>query len=258
MPVTDAIAALARRDRLLVAAGLAAIAGLAWLYLLTLASGMDGGTQSAAMPALRPWSATDFALMFAMWAVMMVAMMTPSAAPMILLHAAVIRKRPGPDYPATATAAFAAGYLAVWTGFSALATLLQWGFGQTALLSPMMASTSPWLGGTLLIAAGAYQVTPLKQACLQHCRSPVHFLTSHWRKGTGGAFRMGLAHGLFCVGCCWVLMALLFVGGVMNLLWIAALAAFVLLEKVVPHGLLLGRAAGGLLVLGGLWLIVQG
>ena len=122
----------------------------------------------------------------------------------------------------------------------------------------MMVATSPYLGGDLLIAAGAYQVTPLKHACLQHCRSPVQFLTSHWRKGTGGAFRIGLAHGLYCVGCCWVLMALLFVGGVMNLLWIAAIAIFILAEKILPRGILLGRITGGLLVLSGLRLIAQG
>jgi predicted metal-binding membrane protein len=252
--MTGAIEALARRDRLLVAAGVAAIAGLAWLYLVFLAPGM----QAMAMPALEPWSAVDFALMFVMWAVMMVAMMTPSAAPMILLHAAIIRRRPAPDRPIAATAAFTAGYIAVWTGFSALATALQWGLEQATLLSPMMVSTSPYLGGALLIAAGAYQMTPLKQVCLRHCRSPVGFLTGHWRPGAAGAFRMGLAHGQYCVGCCWALMALLFIGGVMNLLWIAALAIFVLTEKIVPYGILLNRATGGLLVLSGVWLIVQG
>lgn len=253
MPLTVAIETLVRRDRLLVAAGLASITGLAWLYLLNLAPGME----NMAMPALRPWTATDFALTFVMWAVMMVAMMTPSAAPMILLHAAIIRKRPEPARPAQATAAFTAGYIAVWIGFSALATTLQWGLEQAALLSPMMASTSPYLGGALLIGAGAYQVTPLKHACLQHCRSPVQFLTSHWRRDTGGAFRIGLAHGLYCLGCCWALMALLFVGGVMNLLWIAAIALFVLAEKMVPHGILLSRATGGLLAVSGVWLILQ-
>jgi predicted metal-binding membrane protein len=256
--VVTVVETLARRDRLLVVAGLTAITALSWFYLLNLASGMSGGMQSMAMPTLEPWSVGDFTLMFVMWAVMMVAMMTPSAAPMILLHAAIIRKRPEPDRPATATAAFTAGYLVLWTGFSALATLLQWALEQAALLSPMMVSTSPYLGGALLIAAGVYQITPLKNACLQHCRSPVHFLTSHWRKGTGGAFRMGLAHGLYCIGCCWVLMALLFVGGVMNLLWIAAIAIFVLMEKITPHGHLISRATGGMLALGGLWLIAQG
>ncbi len=257
MQVTGAIAALARRDRLMVAAGLAAITGLAWVYLVSLAAGTDA-MQAAAMPALRPWSAADALLMFAMWAVMMVAMMTPSAAPMILLYAAIAGKSRAQVRPVAHSGAFACGYLAVWTGFSALATGLQWGLEQAALLSPMMAGTSPRLGGALLVAAGVYQMTPLKHACLSHCRSPIHFLTGHWRKGAGGAFRMGLDHGVYCVGCCWVLMALLFVGGVMNLLWIAALAAFVLLEKVLPRGVLASRIAGGLLVLGGLWLIVPG
>lgn len=121
----------------------------------------------------------------------------------------------------------------------------------------MMVSTSPYLGGALLIAAGVYQMTPLKQVCLKYCRSPVHFLSSHWRKGAGGAFKMGLDHGLFCLGCCWAIMGLLFVGGVMNLLMVAAIAGFILLEKVMPRGVLVGRAAGGLLVLAGIWLIVQ-
>jgi len=194
--------------------------------------------------------------MFVMWAVMMAAMMTPSAAPMILLYAAITRKTRAEGRPVAHSGAFASGYLATWTAFSALATVLQWGLEQAALLSPMMAGTSPYLGGVILIAAGTYQMTPLKHACLKHCRSPVHFLVGHWRKGAGGAFRMGLNHGFYCVGCCWVLMALLFVGGVMNLLWIAALAGFVLLEKIVPHGVLVGRVAGGLLIIAGLWLTV--
>ncbi len=121
----------------------------------------------------------------------------------------------------------------------------------------MMVSASPYLGGALLIAAGAYQMTPLKNVCLKHCRSPVQFISSHWRKGSGGAFRMGLDHGLFCLGCCWAIMGLLFIGGVMNLLWVAAIAVFVLLEKIMPRGVLVGRAAGGLLMLAGLWLIAQ-
>ncbi len=260
MPAAGAISTLARRDRTIVLAGLVAIAGLSWAYLLHLAAGMDAASadmQTMAMAGLRPWSAVDFVLMFAMWAVMMVAMMTPSAAPMILLFAAIVRKSRGQRSPAAASGLFVAGYLAVWTGFSAVATASQWGLEQAALLSPMMVSTSPYLGGALLIAAGIYQMTPLKQVCLHHCRSPVHFLSGHWRNGVGGAFRMGVDHGLFCLGCCWALMALLFVGGVMNLLWVAAIAIFVLIEKVVPRGALVGRAAGGLLLLAGLWLIVQ-
>jgi predicted metal-binding membrane protein len=255
MPPAKTIEALARRDRTLVAVGLAGIVALSWLYLVTLASGTDG---MAAMPALRPWSIADALLMFVMWSVMMAAMMIPSAAPMILLHAAIIRKRGAAKAATAETSAFAAAYLAVWTGFSALATALQWALEQAALLSPMMVATSPYLGASLLIAAGLYQMTPLKHACLQHCRSPVHFLTSHWRKGAGGSLRMGLEHGLYCLGCCWVLMTLLFVGGVMNLLWIAAIAGFVLLEKIVPRGVLAGRIAGGVMILGGVWLLAQG
>jgi len=260
MPVTATIAALARRDRLMVAAGLVAITGLAWIYLVYLAAGMggmQGAMQTAAMPALRPWGAGDAVLMFAMWVVMMVAMMTPSAAPMILLHAAILRKSDSHASPAAATAAFAAGYLVVWAGFSAIATALQWGLEQAALLSPTMVSTSPVLGGALLAAAGLYQMTNLKEVCLQHCRSPIHFLSLHWRKGTLGALRMGLDHGVFCLGCCWVLMALLFVGGVMNLLWIAALAAFILIEKIAPRGVQIGRIAGGLMILGSFALFTQ-
>ncbi|NIP75569.1 MAG: DUF2182 domain-containing protein [Xanthomonadales bacterium] len=256
MDVTTAIEALARRERWLIAAGLAAIAVLSWVYLFYLVYRMDiGATEMAgmgvAMPVLKPWTLTDAALMFVMWSVMMAAMMTPSAAPMILLHAAILRKR-GPDEPlAGPTSAFTAGYLAVWAGFSAIATALQWGLEQVALLSPMMVSTSPILGGLLLIAAGFYQMTELKEVCLQHCRSPMHFIAEHWRKGTGGAFRMGLDHGIYCVGCCWVLMALLFVGGVMNLLWIAALAAFVLIEKLVRGGAVFGQVAGGAMIVAG-------
>ena len=260
MPVTTAIETLARRDRLMVAVGLAAITALAWIYLLFLATGMDdmqAAMQTAAMPALEPWSGADFVLMFVMWAVMMVAMMTPSAAPMILLYAAITRKTRADGPPVAHSGAFLSGYLVVWTGFSVMATTLQWALEQVALLSSMMVSTSPLLGGALLIAAGTYQMTPLKQACLIHCRSPVQFLSSHWRKGPGGAFRMGFNHGLYCLGCCWVLMVLLFVGGVMNLLWIAALAGFVLAEKIVPRGILFGRIMGGAMILGGLWLLAQ-
>lgn len=256
MPAAAVVEILVRRDRLVVVTGLAGIVGLSWVYLLHLSAAMEA-MPAMAMVGLRPWSSIDFILTFAMWAVMMVAMMTPSAAPMILLYCAIVRKRREPGRAAAASGGFIAGYLVVWTGFSALATALQWGLEQAALLSPMMVSTSPYLGGALLIAAGVYQMTPLKQVCLKYCRSPVHFLSSHWRKGAGGAFKMGLDHGLFCLGCCWAIMGLLFVGGVMNLLMVAAIAGFILLEKVMPRGVLVGRAAGGLLVLAGIWLIVQ-
>jgi predicted metal-binding membrane protein len=148
---------------------------------------------------------------------------------------------------------FGAGYLAVWTGFSAVAGLSQWLLHRAALLSPAMASATPRLGGGLLIAAGVYQWLPLKGACLMHCRSPLGFFSHAWREGAAGALLMGLRHGLYCVGCCWLLMALLFMAGVMNLLWVAAIAGFVLVEKVVPGGRLLGKVAGALLVAWGTW-----
>ena len=156
------------------------------------------------------------------------------------------------DTPLAPTATFVLGYIAMWSLFSVAATLVQWGLDQAALISPMMVSTSPSLGAGLLIAAGIYQWLPFKDACLQHCRAPAHFLAEHWHKGKAGAFRMGLEHGAFCLGCCWALMGLLFLGGVMNLLWIAAITLFVLLEKVLPFGDRGGRVMGALMVLAGL------
>ena len=170
------------------------------------------------MVQLHAWSAMHFGMMFAMWAVMMVGMMLPSATPTTLVYAAVARKAERDGQSVASTSVFVAGYLTMWTLFSLGATLAQWALEAAALLSPMMVSTSPLLGGALLVVAGLYQFTPLKEACLEHCRSPAHFIAESWRPGTGGAFRMGIEHGAFCLGCCWVLMLLLFVGGVMNLL----------------------------------------
>jgi predicted metal-binding membrane protein len=196
-------------------------------------------------------------LLFLMWAVMMMAMMLPSAMPMILLQAAVVRKIGNGRSFAVSLGVFVGGYVVVWTLFSIAATALQAWLEYLALLSPMMVSKSPQLGGLILVAAGVYQVTPMKDVCLKHCQTPMAFVAAHWRPGVGGAFRMGLHHGLFCVGCCWLLMALLFVGGIMNLLWIAALAAFVLLEKIAIPGTRTGRAISGLcLMAAGVWFLV--
>jgi predicted metal-binding membrane protein len=260
-----------RRDRLPALAGVIGVTVLAWLYLVWLAAGMSGdmsgggmGDMSGgamagmAMPALRVWSAGYFVLMFLMWTIMMVGMMLPSAAPMILLYDRVRERQEAKGASLAATGVFAAGYLAAWALFSLGATAAQWGLERAALLSPMMVSASPWLGGGLLILAGVYQWTPLKNVCLVHCRAPITFLAHHWRPGRAGAFRMGLHHGLYCVGCCWVLMAMLFVFGVMNLLWIAALAIFVLLEKILPRGDLVGRVSGGLMIAAGLFLMFAG
>jgi len=187
----------------------------------------------------------------------MVAMMIPSAAPMILTFALVNRKRRESERPFVPTGIFLLGYLVVWTGFSVLAAVAQWILHAKALLSPMMVSTSPMLGGALLLGAGVFQWTPLKNTCLAHCRSPLGFLMTDWREGRWGAFVMGLQHGAYCIGCCWILMALLFVAGVMNMWWIAIIAVFVLLEKVAPKDLFIGKMAGTLLALWGLWLIVM-
>ncbi len=284
--------AVLKRDRLVVIGGLAGVVVLAWVYIL-LGSGMDmsalemtrmsepaglgdssgissgissgvssdGGAMSEvmdmAMDAMQPmaWTVGTAVLMFFMWWIMMVAMMLPSAAPMILLFAAVNRKQRRAGSPYTPTGIFAFGYLAVWGFFSLMAAAAQWGLERSELLSSMMVGTSVVLGALLLIAAGVWQLTPLKHACLKHCRSPIHFLSHHWRKGRLGAFRMGVEHGAFCLGCCWFLMALLFYGGVMNLYWIVGLALFVLLEKVLPGGHRLGGVAGvGLVAWGGLLL----
>ena len=262
-----------RRDRVVTVMALVIITLLSWAYLASLAADMDmsmdaaveggamapspeGSSMAGMAPALQPWSMADAVAMFVMWAVMMVAMMLPSAGPMILLHAKVSRTQtPGAGTP-VATAAFTLGYLLAWTGFSAVATALQWGLERLSLLSPMMVSTSDLLGGVLLLAAGVYQLTPLKEACLHHCRSPVAFVMAHWRTGVRGALVMGLDHGVYCIGCCWLLMLLLFVGGVMNLTWIAGLAVLVLLEKVLPRGRLVARLSSAGLLIGGGWLLL--
>jgi predicted metal-binding membrane protein len=237
-----------RRDRLLVAACLLIAIGLSWGWLYGGAGMMEPMGDMVMPMSSGPWTPGHALLVLAMWAVMMAAMMLPSAAPMILLHATLARRRADGGRPEATAGAAAAGYLAVWSGFSVVATALQYGFEQAALLSPMMETTSRALAGALFVAAGVYQWTPLKQRCLRHCRSPLDFLTSHWRPGPRGAFTMGLQHGLVCTGCCWLLMGLLFVGGVMNLAWIAGIAAFVAVEKLGPGGPLLARAAGTAMV----------
>jgi predicted metal-binding membrane protein len=242
-----------RRDRTIVLSALAVIIALSWAYVFSLASemqNMDVPTEIA-MPQMQAWDVTNFALMFVMWAVMMVAMMTPSAAPMILMFAGINRKRQKQQAPYVSASVFLLGYLVVWAAFSVLATAAQWGLHAVSLLSPMMVSTSPVLGGILLLIAGIYQWTPLKHACLSKCRSPLGFVLNEWREGRWGAFLMGLKHGSYCTGCCWSLMALLFVAGVMNLLWVAAIAGFILIEKVAPAGHRMGQAAGVLMVAGG-------
>jgi predicted metal-binding membrane protein len=254
---------LLRRDRHLVVAGLVLVAALSWLYMFRLAFQMSDMAMSTtgaemAMPQMQSWGLVDFVLMFVMWAVMMVAMMVPSAAPMVLLYARLNRKRREREAPYAPTALFLGGYLLAWTGFSAVATFAQWVLHNAALLTPMGMTTSAILGGALLVSAGLFQLTPLKKACLVHCRSPLHFFMQEWREGSWGALSMGVRHGVYCVGCCWVLMALLFVAGVMNLLWVAAITIFVLVERVMPNGDLVGRVAGVVLIGAGLTVVAVG
>ncbi len=277
MQVNAAVERVLRRDRVIVLAGLAGVIAIAWLYLVLQAQAMNAmpspreaepmAGMDMAMPGMESgpnaaspvaWTPADGLLTFLMWSVMMVAMMTPSAAPMILLYARVVRKRGGAGLPYAPTTAFFAGYLAVWFAFSAGATILQWALAQSSLLSPMWVSLNPVLTAALLVAAGVYQFAPAKRACLNQCRSPVEFLSRHWRSGATGAFRMGVIHGRTCLGCCGVIMLLLFVGGVMNLAWVAAIAALVLLEKATPAGKLLGQAGGVALIAAGFAAIILG
>jgi predicted metal-binding membrane protein len=278
-----------RRDRIITAAGLFALCALAWIYLIGGAGlGMSLGDMTslslfphragAAPPmdmmdmpgmetpmvmsgAASPWSPGYVLLIVAMWQVMMVAMMTPSAAPMILLHSRVARhaqaKGQAVNAGLMASALFVAGYLLVWLLFSAGATALQWAAQKAGVLSAMsMSSAARWFSASLLIAAGLYQWTPLKHACLSNCRAPAAFLSRHWRPGPAAPLRLGALHGAYCVGCCWALMALLLIGGAMNPVWIAALALVVLAEKVAPGGALLSRIGGALLVLWGIATLV--
>jgi len=249
MQTSAPLESVLKRDRAVVVAGAGGVTVLAWGYLVYLAKSMSGMGSGMAMAQLQSWTAADFGVMFLMWWIMMIGMMVPTAAPMILLFATVNRRRREQEGPYVPTAVFLSGYLLVWGGFAAVATVGNWAVHVNSLMSSMMGeSTSAYLGGGLLIAAGVFQWSRLKYVCLSHCRSPMSFLMSDWKEGPRGALKMGLRHGTYCVGCCWVLMALLFVLGVMNLVWIATLAAFVLLEKVVPAGQRLSKVTGLLLV----------
>jgi predicted metal-binding membrane protein len=259
----EPLESLLKRDRLLLLAAIGSIAALAWIYMIREARAMSftGVCECMGMemsgPDAHPWSPTTIFPLFLMWAEMMVAMMLPSAAPMILMFSSVTRNRRLNRRPYVPVTFFLGGYLIVWTLFSAAAALAQWLLHGTALLSANMATTNRILSATLLIVAGVFQWTPLKNACLSHCQSPLSFLMTSWREGKSGALVMGLKHGLYCTGCCWMLMALLFVAGVMNLFWIAALTVFVLLEKVLPSWMRFERFAGVALVTWGLRVAVR-
>ena len=262
-----------RRDRLVVVIALVAVIVLSWAYILAGAGmGMSafemtqmtqsvgvsdsaqpsmqemstGGTAADSLMATGTWTVGYAVVIFLMWWVMMLGMMLPSAAPLLLLFARMMRKEKGAPY--VPTGVFALGYVVMWAAFSAIATGAQWRLEASGLLSGIMVGTSAVLAAALLIAAGVWQLTPLKNACLRHCRSPIGFLSAHWRPGRTGAFRMGLVHGAFCLGCCWFLMALLFYGGVMNLYWIIGLALYILIEKLLPAGVRIGQLTGVALI----------
>jgi predicted metal-binding membrane protein len=239
--------ALLRQDRAGILAGIALLTLAAWAYLAHLLRDMG---------PMERCGVIELAALLAMWAVMMTAMMLPSVAPLILMFARADRHKGAQAVVGTA-GILLLGYLLAWMGYSALAAWLQWRLHVAAVLSPAMASTSPLLQGVLLLAAGAFQFTPLKRACLTRCRSPLSFLMSDWRPGRLGALVMGLKHGAFCVGCCWLLMVLMFAVGVMSLFWMAALAVFVLAEKAAPRGELLARLAGAALIVAGAGLLVS-
>jgi predicted metal-binding membrane protein len=248
----SALERLLARDRRLIAVALVTLVVLAWSYLLVLSKQMSADDSMASMPAMpnmpgmggTAGSAESLALTVLMWWTMMVGMMVPSAAPMILLFGNVQRRQLASESPRLRVALFTAGYLAIWGAFSVFAAGTQLSLAKLALLAPVDLTVTAWLGATLVALAGIYQLTPLKNACLRHCRSPAEFLSSHWRRGNAGAFHMGVEHGVYCVGCCWLLMSLLFVVGVMNLVWVAVIAAFVLIEKLVPQGEITAKING--------------
>jgi predicted metal-binding membrane protein len=281
-----------RRDRFVTAVALAVIVLLAWAYVVWFAAsmsmpmppaapaaspdasmdmpgmdmaGMDMGKDpvdepSAAVvgtPAIAPWSGPEFAFVASMWIAMMIGMMTPSAAPMILLYARVGRSAAAQGKPFASAAWFASGYLLAWSAFAVAATGAQWLLEQALLIAPMMGPASPLAGGLILIVAGVYQWTPLKDACLGQCRAPLTFIQQHggFQREAAASLRLGIQHGLYCIGCCWALMALLFVGGVMNPLWIAGIVALVLVEKLVPTAPWVSKAAGVALATAGVLMI---
>ena len=264
--------AVLRRDRIVIILAVALLTALAWSYLQWLSADMNmGGMEMTGLriipsglglmvPKDMPWRAMEFAFVFAMWAVMMVGMMTPSAVPMLLMYARVGRQTEEHARPLAATAWFGAGYFLVWAAFALLATLAQWAFERAALLDFKMASTSTVVAGLLAVAAGSYQWTKLKDVCLTECRTPFAFLIRHggFRRDAAGCLMLGLRHGAYCVGCCGALMPLLFVGVAMNVVWIVLIALLVLLEKVTSFGRQIALLAGGVLVVAGAWLLLTG
>jgi predicted metal-binding membrane protein len=249
---------LLQRERIVLVAIIGFLFALAGLYTLFGVGMSMSALEMTAMRGMRDmpgpgivgaWGAGYALLVFLMWWVMMVAMMLPSVSPTVLLYSALLRRGRKADRVPTISAIFLAGYLVTWAGFSVVAAAVQWFLEARGIVSPTMMTLIDTVPGALiLIAAGVFQFTPLKQTCLRHCRSPAEFITRRKRSGVTGAFFMGLEHGVYCLGCCWFVMALLFVGGIMNLFWIVGLATFVALEKLTPYGEIISKIAGTALI----------
>ena len=244
------------RDHAVVLTSLALVAALGWLALARM-SGDMAGPEAAVAVMTRPQSlpAPGFGMLLAMWATMMAAMMAPATAPSLSAYLALARRRHPAQNAGPAATGFFVGYMAAWLGYAVLGAAAQWVLGRMALLSPMGASANAYLSAGMLIAAGLYQLTPLKRACITRCRSPLLQLMNNWRDGAGGALRLGFGQGSYCVGCCWALMALLFVVGTMNLAWMAIVTVFVLAEKLVPARWHLDTVAGLALLAWAGWLL---
>ncbi len=256
-PTTDA-APVPWRDRAVLFAPILIVLLLSWWWIVAMARDMYGAmTGASAWMMTSVWDGTHLLLLWTMWAVMMAAMMLPSAWPMLMMYGTLSRKQTAGRHSANHLYLFAAAYVLVWAMFSVAATVTQRVLANLLLFSPMMEMTSPAASAALLIVAGVYQVTPLKRICLRSCRSPISFLMAKWRPGAAGAFRMGIEHGVYCVGCCWALMLLLFVGGVMNLYVIAALTVLVAIEKVIWAGEWGNRLSGALLIALAVWLLAR-
>jgi predicted metal-binding membrane protein len=247
-----------RLSRLGVAGGIIVAIGLGWAWIVPMARDMYGPMTGASAWMMRStWDTPHLLLLWLMWAVMMAAMMLPSAVPLLLLYDGVLRRRGAPGRAALQVYALGAGYLLVWTLFSIAATVLQRVLSGMLILNPMMEMPNRTAVGATLLLAGAYQLTPWKAACLSQCRSPLSFVMQRWREGVSGAVRMGVEHGAYCLGCCWALMLLLFAGGVMNLAVIVGLTAIVLIEKVTPLGVPISRMLGALMLATGAWFVIR-
>ena len=247
-----------QRDRYLLISSLSVVVLLAWFYLYRLYENMPDMQTMTNMPmGIKPWTLLDFSMMLLMWVIMMIGMMVPTAMRSVMIYSQIVSKARSSGKSVASTYYFVSGYIVVWSLFSIAATVLQWFLESRALVSPMMVSTSSYLGAGLLISAGIYQLTPLKEVCLKHCQSPAEFIANNYKKGALGAFQIGFNHGAYCLGCCWVIMGLLFVGGVMNLLWILAISLFVLLEKLLPSELQYTRITSLIMIVSGFYYILN-